>query len=195
MSFELRRVVRPEVQAVSAYHVEPLPPGGVRAKLDATGYYDDNEVERVVTVELNPKATQKELSAAIVPVADRLLGRYGPGSLASLSFDKGFTRAEDRELLSLYVPTVVMPKRGRKNAAESAPENEKTFVALRKAHSAVESEINSLEHHGLNRCLDVGIEGYLRYVGYGVMSYNLHVIGRELLRRGRQCEEALARAA
>jgi hypothetical protein len=36
-----------------------------------------------------------------VPVADRLLGRYGPGSLASLSFDKGFTRTEDRELLSL----------------------------------------------------------------------------------------------
>ncbi len=51
-----------------------------------------------------------------VPVADRLLGRYGAGSLASLSFDKGFTRAEDRELLSLYVPTVVMPKRGKKNA-------------------------------------------------------------------------------
>jgi len=45
------------------------------------------------------------------------------------------------------------------------------------------SEINSLEHHGLNRCLDVGLPGYLRYVGYGVMSYNLHVIGRELLAR------------
>lgn len=32
-----------------------------------------------------------------VPVADRLLGRYGAGSVASLSFDKGFTGAEDRE--------------------------------------------------------------------------------------------------
>jgi hypothetical protein len=30
----------------------------------------------------------------------------------------------------------------------------------------------------------VGLPGYLRYVGYGVMSYNLHVIGRELLARG-----------
>ena len=29
-----------------------------------------------------------------------------------------------------------------------------------------------------------GLHGYLRYVGYGVMSYNLHVIGRELLARG-----------
>ena len=118
-----------------------------------------------------------------VGVADRLLGRYGAGSVASLSFDKGFTRAEDRELLSLYVPQVVMPKRGKKNAEETARENEKRFVALRKQHSAVESEINSLEQHGLNRCLDVGLKGYLRYVGYGVMSYNLHVIGRELLAR------------
>ena len=118
-----------------------------------------------------------------VGVADRLLGRYGAGSVASLSFDKGFTRAEDRELLSLYVPEVVMPKRGKKNAEETARENEKRFVALRKQHSAVESEINSLEQHGLNRCLDVGLKGYLRYVGYGVMSYNLHVIGRELLAR------------
>src|ERR1035438_6881056 len=104
-------------------------------------------------------------------VADRLLGRYGTGSLASLSFDKGFTRREDWELLSLDVPLVVMPKRGKKNAAEVEREGDPKFVALRHQHSAVESEINSLEHHGLKRCLDVGLPGYLRYVGYGVMSY------------------------
>jgi hypothetical protein len=130
-----------------------------------------------------------------VPVADRLLGRYGAGSVASLSFDKGFTRAEDRELLSLYIPHVVMPKRGKKNVAETERESGKTFVALRRQHSAVESQINSLEHHGLNRCLDMGLAGYLRYVGCGVMSYNLHVIGRELLRRQREREEPLALAA
>ena len=130
-----------------------------------------------------------------VPVADRLLGRYGAGSLASLSFDKGFTRTQDRELLSLYVPQVVMPKRGKKNAAEAERESEKRFVALRKQHSAVESEINSLEHHGLNRCLDVGLPGYRRYVGCGVMSYNLHVIGRELLARARVRAETVSMAA
>ena len=120
-----------------------------------------------------------------VPVADRLLGRYGEGAIASLSFDKGFTRAQDRELISLYVPLVVMPKRGKKTAAETERESQKKFVALRRQHSAVESAINSLEHHGLNRCLDVGLGGYLRYVGLGVLSYNLHVIGRELLERAR----------
>ena len=120
-----------------------------------------------------------------IPVADRLLGRYGEKQIASLSFDKGFTRAEDRELLSLYVPVVVMPKRGKKTAAESEREGERKFAKLRRQHSAVESDINSLEHHGLNRCLDLGLDGYRRYVGYGVLSYNLHVIGRELLARAR----------
>ena len=97
-----------------------------------------------------------------IPVADRLLGRFGTGSVGSRSFDKGFTRAADWELLRLYVPTVVVPKRGRKSVAETARENGKQFRALRHQHSAVESDINSLEHPGLNRCLDVGLDGYLR---------------------------------
>ncbi|HEY9174098.1 MAG TPA: ISNCY family transposase, partial [Verrucomicrobiae bacterium] len=74
-------------------------------------------------------------------------------------------------------------------------ESEKQFVALRRAHSAVESEINSLEHHGLNRCLDVGLDGYRRYVGLGVLSYNLHVIGRELQARQRARAQTLRLAA
>ena len=98
-------------------------------------------------------------------------------------------------MLSLYVPTVVMPKRGKKNAAETERESERKFVALRQQHSAVESDINSLEHHGLNRCLDVGLVGYQRYVGYGVLAYNLHVVGRELLARERARKDAVRAAA
>jgi hypothetical protein len=130
-----------------------------------------------------------------VPVADRLLGRYGEGAIASLSFDKGFTRGEDRALLGLYIPEVVMPKRGKKTAAEAARESEKKFVALRRAHSAVESDINALEHHGLDRCLDAGLDGYRRYVGFGVLAYNLHQIGRELLEQKRARAKALGVAA
>jgi type I restriction enzyme R subunit len=48
----------------------------LRAKLDASGHYDEFEVERVVLAEMNPKATQAMLVAAIEPVADRLLKRY-----------------------------------------------------------------------------------------------------------------------
>lgn len=48
----------------------------LRAKLDAAGYYDDFEVERVAKVDADPKSTQAQLSSAIAPVADRLLRRY-----------------------------------------------------------------------------------------------------------------------
>ncbi len=48
----------------------------LRSKLDAAGFYDDFEVERVVAVELNPHARQSELAAALEPVASRILQRY-----------------------------------------------------------------------------------------------------------------------
>ena len=48
----------------------------LRAKLDATGFYDGFEVDRVAQVEMDAKATQAQLSQALVPVADRLLKCY-----------------------------------------------------------------------------------------------------------------------
>jgi len=48
----------------------------LRAKLDASGHYDDFEVNRVVRIELDPKGTHGDLVAATSPVADRLLKAY-----------------------------------------------------------------------------------------------------------------------
>lgn len=48
----------------------------LRSKLDAAGCYDNFEVERVASVELDPRGTQSQLQAAIARVADRLLKRY-----------------------------------------------------------------------------------------------------------------------
>lgn len=137
-----------------------------------------------------------EVGAAI-PLADRLLGRYGQGAIASLSFDKGFSREEDRQLLELYIPQVIMPKRGKRNRREEQRENQKSFRALRNRHQAIESDINCLEHHGLNRCLDKGLDGFERYVGFGVLAYNLHKIGARLLQRKREVvvREKVMRAA
>lgn len=54
----------------------------LRAKLDAAGHYDSFEVDRVVAVELNPKAKQSELIQALEPVSDRILKRYKAGAEA-----------------------------------------------------------------------------------------------------------------
>ena len=48
----------------------------LRSKLDAAGFYDDFEVNRVVEVEFNPKAKHSDLTAALEPVASRLLQQY-----------------------------------------------------------------------------------------------------------------------
>jgi hypothetical protein len=118
-----------------------------------------------------------------VGVADRLAGRYGAGNIASLSFDKGFSREEDRQLLELYIPEVIMPKRGKRNQREQERESGRTFRTLRHQHHAIESDINSLEHHGLDRCPDKGLHGYKRYAGLGVLAYNLHKIGKRLIEK------------
>ena len=47
--------------------------------------------------------------------------------------------------------------------------------------SAVEANISQLEHFGLDICRDKGIKGFKRYVAYGVLSYNLHKMGRLLM--------------
>jgi type I restriction enzyme R subunit len=48
----------------------------LRMKLDAAGFYDEFEVNRVVEVEFNPNAKQSELAGALEPVVSRLLLRY-----------------------------------------------------------------------------------------------------------------------
>jgi type I restriction enzyme R subunit len=48
----------------------------LRAKLDAAGHYDEFEVDRVTTVELNPQSKQGDLVRALEPVADRLVRQF-----------------------------------------------------------------------------------------------------------------------
>ena len=84
---------------------------------------------------------------------------------------------------------MVMPKKGKLNKEEKERENNKKFKQLRYAHSAIESNINMLEHHGLNRCADKGLYGYKRYVSLSVLAYNLHILGNCLIKLEKQKEE------
>lgn len=61
----------------------------LRAKLDATGYYDEREVDRVARVELDPNAKQSELVAALEPVFDRVMRRYRTAREALLAARQG----------------------------------------------------------------------------------------------------------
>jgi hypothetical protein len=116
-----------------------------------------------------------------LPMARRLFENYGEDAFASMSFDKGFSRATDREELEQKVPLVMMPKKGRLSAKDKEREMTRKFIQFKNRHSAIESDINSLEHHGLSRCRDKGFNGFKRCVGFGILAYNLHRIGARLL--------------
>lgn len=114
----------------------------------------------------------------ILTIADRLLSKY---SIESLSSDKGGWSHENKELLQMVIPKVIIPKKGKLGLDEQIEEQAKGFKKLRHLHSAVESNINELEHGGLDRCPDRGLHGFKRYVAIAVVAYNLHRIGKELL--------------
>lgn len=65
----------------------------LRTKLDALGYYDEHEIDRVVNVVLDPNSKQKQLEAAITPVADRLLKKF---SAAQTDHAEAVTNKDDK---------------------------------------------------------------------------------------------------
>jgi len=119
---------------------------------------------------------QADVEVAI-PLVKQLKKDY---ELESVSFDKGFWSKKNFEVLNEVIPTLVLPKKGKRNAIENQREGEKKFKQLRKQHSAVESNINMLEHHGLNRCPDRGLKHFKNYTALGILAYNLHRLGNLL---------------
>jgi hypothetical protein len=131
-------------------------------------------------------------SELVIAVADRLTSKCRIGSW---SFDKGYWHPDNRGLLEMEIPQVIMPKKGKCNREESEREGAKDFKKLRRKHSAIESNIHSLETRGLSRCPDRGREHFCRYVGWAVCAYNLCCIGRKLQADYRRKELLLQRAA
>ena len=115
------------------------------------------------------------------------------------SFDKGYHSPANKVALAEMLNQVILPKKGKLSKTEKAAESSDEFVRMRHRHSAVESAINALEYHGLDRCPDHGIYGFKRYVGLAVLSRNLqrlgHIIQQKELKRQARREKSNLRAA
>jgi hypothetical protein len=108
--------------------------------------------------------------------------KFPKDRIESMSFDKAFYSKENMECLKQSdITQIILPKKGKKNKAEEQIENTKQFRQLRNAHSAIESNIHMLECHGLNRCPDKGLKAFVRYAGFGILAYNLHILGKQLM--------------
>jgi IS5 family transposase len=145
---------------------------------------------------LSHRVMQKEQDVDIaIPFAKESIDKY---DIDSISYDKGCWSPKNYKELKRLVPNVVLPKKGKRDKEETEREHSKQFKALRNQHAAVESDINCLEHHGLNRCPDKGLVHFKRYASFGVLAYNLHKLGNILLEQDREKlskEPPLAKAA
>jgi transposase, IS5 family len=139
------------------------------------------------------KILQGEKDATQIPsLIERITNKYKDEEIASHSFDKGYWSKENLHILQeSKIKTPVLPKRGNYTKADKEREGNKAFKKLRNKHSAVESNINMLEHHGLNRCRDKGLKGFKRCVGLSILAYNLHIMGNCLQEKEKQKEAKL----
>ncbi len=104
-------------------------------------------------------------------------------NFAGCSFDKGFYSPENKKQLANILDYVVLPKKGRLSVKEKQTQQSEEFVESRRKHSAVESSINALENHGLDRCRDHGLHGFKRYVALSVLARNIQILGHMLQQR------------
>ena len=111
------------------------------------------------------KQTDEQVTVAMVEEAKERFSE-----LRSCSFDKGFYSPTNREVLAGVLEHVVLPKKGTRSLKDQEFEHSEEFIQARYRHSAVESAINAVENHGLDRCLDHGIHGFKRYVALAVVA-------------------------
>lgn len=114
-----------------------------------------------------------------LPIIEKVKSDFKNISVSS--FDKGYYSRENKENLSNILDFVVLPKKGKLSKIDQELEKSKEFKKYRKKHPAIESAINALEVHGLNRCLDKGILGFERYVAMAIASRNIQIIGAKKL--------------
>jgi hypothetical protein len=118
-----------------------------------------------------------------VPMVEETRVRFP--DLGQCSFDKGFHTPANQRVLSELLDLPVLPRKGRLSQAAKKIEQAEAFQEARRAHSAVESAINALEVHGLDRCPDHGLDGFKRYVSLAVVGRNIQILGA-ILRKQEQ---------
>ena len=146
---------------------------------------------------LHHRILQGETDEAVaVPMVKETQQRFP--TLKRCSFDRGFYTPDNRTQLRSLLDVSILPSRGTPPQTEVAWEASEEFGAARRQHAAVESAINALEVHGLDRCLDHGLDGFRRYVALAVVARNIQQLGAWLQKQAaltRQRQTRRQRAA
>jgi IS5 family transposase len=127
------------------------------------------------------KTTDDQLA---VPMIKDSLEKFS--SLTGCSFDQGFHSQSNQKELSSFLDLLVLPKKGKLSKERKEIESSEEFKKCRRQHSAVESAINALEVHGLDRCPDNGLVAFKSYTSLAIVSRNLQRLGALVQKKARK---------
>ena len=131
-------------------------------------------ISRYDVLEGNPSEAEQ-----VMPSVDHHLARFKrPPQL--LAGDRGtYSPRAERYAQEHGVRQVVIPKPGAKSCARRAYEAQRWFKRGRRWRAGIEGRISGLKRgHGLDRCRYHGGEGMERWVGWGVITHDLHKIAQ-----------------
>lgn len=176
-----RRVIKGEIiphaeKVFSLFepHTEWISKGkaGVPVELGVKVCILEDQYQFILHHHVMEKQTDDQIAVAMVTEAKK---RFP--TLNACSFDKGFHSPANQTELAQQLDQVTLPRKGKLSKERKEVEQSDAFVKARRTHSAVESAINALEVHGLDKCPDHGIEGFKRYVALAIVARNIRRIG------------------
>jgi transposase, IS5 family len=178
----LDEVIKHEEKIFSVFeeHTEWISKGkaGVPVELGLRVCVMEDQYQFILHHRVMEKETDDKIAVTMVEEAKKRFPDF-----KSCSFDKGYWTPLNQIRLKEILERVVLPKKGRLSVKDKERQEDEYFIRERKQHSAVESAINALDNHGLDRCRDHGIYGFKRYVVLGIVGRNLHRLGGIILEK------------
>ena len=157
---------------------------GVPVELGLKVCIVEDEYQFILHHRVMKKEVDKDIAVLMVQETKKMFPNF-----KSCSFDKGFHSPENQKILKDELDLLSLPRKGKLSQEARSIENSDEYRQARRQHSAVESAINALEVHGLDRCLDDGMDGFKRYVALSIVAKNIQRMGAILKWREQKREE------
>jgi len=176
-----RRVIRGEViphdeKVFSIFepHTEWIVKGkaGVPVELGLKVCIQEDQYQFILHHQVMQNQTDEQIAISMVEETQKRFRDFKANS-----FDKGFHSPNNQKVLNEMLEFLALPRKGKLSNKARDIESSEEFRKARHRHSAVESAINGLENHGLDRCPDHGIYGFKRYAALAVVARNIQRVG------------------
>jgi len=159
---------------------------GVPVELGIKACTQEDQYQFILHHQVMQNQTDEQVSISMVEETQKRFPDFKANS-----FDKGFHSPNNQKVLNEKLEFLALPRKGKLSKKARAIESSEEFRKARRKHSAIESAINALENHGLDRCPDSGIYGFKRYIALAVIARNIQRVGAILQMREQKHEKRM----